>query len=113
MLLCVLLNRLKSLEFFYVADRQTQELILVHSTWTKSLILPIAKLQDLSLSSRVSRNPQNSTDTTYYIVGESKTLGTPEVKRLYSNGKFHGDMYEMNRDGWADFTYTFEQWRTP
>ena len=113
MVLCVLLNRLKSLEFFYVSDRQTQELILVHSTWTKSLILPIAKLQDLSLSSRVSRNPQDSTDTTYYIVGESKTLGTPEVNRLYSNGKFHGDMYEMNRDGWADFTYTFEQWRTP
>lgn len=113
MLLCVLLNRLKSLEFFYVADRQTQEVIRVNVTWNKKQIFPIAKLQDLTLTNRVSRNPRDNADTTYYIVGEAKALETPEVKSLYPNGYFHGEMYEMERDGWADFTYTFEQWRIP
>ena len=86
-----------------MADRQTQEVIRVNVTWNKKQIFPIAKLQDLTLTNRVST--RDNADTTYYIVGEAKALETPEVKSLYPNGYFHGEMYEMERDGWADFTY--------
>lgn len=109
--LCIALNRLKSMEYFYVADRQTQQLILVDALWGRNHILPIMKLTDLTLRMRTF-TPRN--DTTYYqIEGVGLLLDTPDVRKRFSGSLFEKDLSESNTRGWCDdILERFSRWST-
>ncbi|MAA78559.1 MAG: hypothetical protein CL916_04810, partial [Deltaproteobacteria bacterium] len=112
MVLCIALNRLKSMEYFYVADRQAQQLILVDTLWGRKKIIPIMNLADLTLRTRTF-TPRN--DTTYYQVeGRGTMLDTPDVQKRFPNGYFEEDLSESNTSGWCDDLLDgFYWWQKP
>ena len=110
--LCIALNRLKSMEYFYVADRQTQQLILVDTLWGIKKIIPIMNLNNLLLRTR-SFTPRN--DITYHqVAGRGILLDTPEVQKQFSGNSFDEDLSELRTSGWCeDILDSFSEWRTP
>lgn len=108
---CVLLNRLKSMESFFVADRQQNVLLQVDIMWGRKRLLPVAQLSNLELSIRVFKPSRTDTETYSYIVGTGVLMDTPEARTLYPDGIFQADMSEGNSDGIHEIQLAFEQWK--
>ena len=94
-----------------MADRQQNELLQVDITWGHKRLIPVAKLSDLELSTRVSKPSRTSSETYSYIVGTAVLMDTPEARAIYSNGVFYADMSEGMFDGVHDIRAAFEQWK--
>lgn len=110
--LCIALNRLKSMEYFYVADRETQQLILVDTLWGRKQVVPIMNLDELVISRHTFR-PRN--DIPYHsIKGRGSTLDTPEVKKRFPSGFFDESLSETNTSDWCEEVLdAFYWWNKP
>ena len=108
---CLLLNRLKALEYFYVGDVQTNRLLEVSISLTRTSVVEMAELNKLELREVVrSVEEKGRTSHHYTLMGKVPLLSSPEARARHSEGTFNESLSEESLESTQSLKESFERW---